>query len=133
VPELRHLRAFVAVAEELNFTRAAERLHLGQQAVSKSVGQLEGELGVRLLVRTTREVRLTPAGEALLEDGRRALAAADAAFARARDVGGDVSGTVRVGVSPAVSPAEREEVGRALREGAPGLSVSFHGSAPARS
>ena len=64
MPELRQLRAFVAVAEELNFTRAAERLHLGQQAVSKSVGQLERELGVALLERTTREVRLTPAGDA---------------------------------------------------------------------
>ena len=62
MPELRQLRAFVAVAQELNFTRAAERLHLGQQAVSKSVRQLERELGVTLLERTTREVRLTAAG-----------------------------------------------------------------------
>ena len=62
MPELGQLRAFVAVAEELNFTRAAPRLFLGQQAVSKSIGQLERELGVMLLERTTREVRLTPAG-----------------------------------------------------------------------
>jgi DNA-binding transcriptional LysR family regulator len=61
VPELRQLRAFVAVAEERNFTRAAARLHLAQQAVSKSVRGLERELGVELLQRTTREVRLTPA------------------------------------------------------------------------
>src|SRR5918997_2063160 len=87
VPELRRLRAFVAVAEELNFTRAAERLHLGQQAVSKSVGQLERELGVELLERTTREVRLTSAGTALLAAGRDALVAADTAFERARAVG----------------------------------------------
>jgi DNA-binding transcriptional LysR family regulator len=130
VPELRHLRAFVAVAQELNFTRAAERLHLGQQAVSKSVRQLERELGVTLLERTTREVRVTPAGAALLDGAVRALDAADAAFARAREVGRGASGTVRVGVSPAVGAPEREEVARALREGAPELSVSFHDVRP---
>ena len=72
-----------------------------------------------LLERTTREVRLTPAGAALLDGAARALDAADAAFARAREVGSGTSGTVRVGVSPAVGPAEREEAarrcGRALR------------------
>ena len=83
MPELRHLRAFVAVAETRNFTRAAERLHLAQQAVSKSVSQLERELGVTLLERTTREVRLTAAGRDLAEEGAAILAAADAAFARA--------------------------------------------------
>src|SRR3954470_2683017 len=124
MPELRQLRTFVAVAEELSFTRAAQRLHLAQQAVSKSVAQLERELGVELLERTTREVRLTGAGAALLKAGRPVLEAADAAFARAREVGGGLSGTVRVGVSPAVGPADRAEVVRVLREGAPDLSVS---------
>jgi len=126
MPELRQLRAFVAVADEPNFTRAAERLHLGQQAVSKSVGQLERELGVALLERTTREVRLTPAGTTLLESGRDALAAADAAFDRARTVGRGLAGTVRVGVTPAIGPATRDEVARVLRDGAAELSVSFH-------
>jgi DNA-binding transcriptional LysR family regulator len=125
MPELRQLRTFVAVAEELNFTRAAERLALAQQAVSKSVGQLERELGVALLERTTREVRLTPAGSALLEAGREALAAADAAFDLAQAVGRGLAGTVQVGVTPAVGPATRDEVGRVLRDGAPELSVSF--------
>jgi DNA-binding transcriptional LysR family regulator len=126
MPELRQLRAFVAVAEELNFTRAAERLHLAQQAVSKSVGQLERELGVTLLERTTREVRLTAAGTALLESGRETLAAADAAFAHARAVGRGLAGTVRVGITPAIGPATREEVARVLRDDAAELSVSFH-------
>jgi DNA-binding transcriptional LysR family regulator len=125
MPELRQLRTFVAVAEELNFTRAAERLALAQQAVSKSVGQLERELGVALLERTTREVRLTPAGRALLEAGREALAAAEAAFDVARSVGRGLAGTVQVGVTPAIGPATRDEVGRVLRDGAPELSVSF--------
>ncbi|MGH3981026.1 MAG: LysR family transcriptional regulator [Pseudonocardiaceae bacterium] len=59
VPELRQLRAFVAVATELSFTRAAEQLHVGQQAVSKTVRQLERELGVELLERSPHKVRLT--------------------------------------------------------------------------
>jgi DNA-binding transcriptional LysR family regulator len=126
MPELRQLRAFVAVAEELNFTRAAERLHLGQQAISKSVRQLERELGVALLERTTREVRLTPAGTALLESGREALTAAAAAFDRAQAVGRALAGTVRVGVTPAIGPATREDVARVLRDDAAELSVSFH-------
>jgi DNA-binding transcriptional LysR family regulator len=126
MPELRQLRAFVAVAEELNFTRAAERLHLAQQAVSKSVGQLERELGVALLERTTREVRLTAAGTALLDSGRETLASADAAFAHARAVGSGLAGTVRVGITPAIGPATREEVARVLRDDATELSVSFH-------
>jgi DNA-binding transcriptional LysR family regulator len=131
VPELRQLRAFVAVAEELNFTRAAERLHLAQQAVSKSVSQLERELGVELLERTTREVRLTAAGMALLDSGRDALASAEAAFDRARTVGQGVSGTVRVGITPAVGARVRDDVARALLDDAPSLSVSFHEVRPA--
>jgi DNA-binding transcriptional LysR family regulator len=124
VPDLRQLRTFVAVAEERNFTRAAERLHLAQQAVSKSVRQLERELGVELLERTTREVRLTPAGAELLRSGREALAAADAAFGRARDVGAAVAGRVRIGATPAVGAAVLAEVVAVLRDGAPELSVS---------
>jgi DNA-binding transcriptional LysR family regulator len=124
VPDLRQLRTFVAVAEERNFTRAASRLHLAQQAVSKSVAQLERELGVDLLERTTREVRVTAAGAALLASGREALAAADRAFATAREVGRGLVGTVRVGASPAVGPAVLQEVANVLRDGAPDLSVS---------
>ena len=68
MPELRHLRVFAAVAEQLSFTRAAELLHMTQQTVSRTVSELERELGVTLLERTTREVRLTPAGDALLAE-----------------------------------------------------------------
>jgi DNA-binding transcriptional LysR family regulator len=76
-PELRHLRHFVAVAEELNFTRAAGRLFLAQQALSSSIKQLEHELGQPLFVRDTRRVALTPAGETLLPRARRLLAMAE--------------------------------------------------------
>jgi DNA-binding transcriptional LysR family regulator len=126
VPDLRQLRAFVAVAEELNFTRAAERLVLGQAAVSRTIAALERELGVTLLERTSHTVRLTPAGEELLVSGREILAAADAAFARARAVGAGHAGTVRIGVSPAVGAAVRAEVGDRLTSDAAEMSIAFH-------
>ncbi len=81
MPELRQLRAFVAVAEELNFTRAAARLHLAQQAVSKTVKGLERELGVRLLARTTRSLSLTEVGREFYERSLGILAAVEDARA----------------------------------------------------
>jgi DNA-binding transcriptional LysR family regulator len=82
--DLRQLRYFVTVAEELHFSRAAARLHLAQSALSAQIRQLEAELGGPLLVRSTRRVELTPAGEALLADGRAILAAVEGALGRAR-------------------------------------------------
>src|SRR5689334_8205460 len=131
MPELRHLRAFVAVAEQLSFTRAAERLHLTQQSVSRTVSELERELGVTLLERTTREVRLTPAGVSLLRDGAEAVRAADAAFVRAREIGTGALGRVRVGLSPAIGPDDRDEIVRALRPPGSDVSVALHEVRPA--
>jgi DNA-binding transcriptional LysR family regulator len=130
MPELRQLRAFVAVAEQLSFTRAAERLHLTQQTVSKSIDRLERELGVELLERTTREVRLTAAGATLLEAGGEALRAADEAFMRTRLVGAGLAGTIRIGVSPAIGPDDRAEVVQALRARGEDVSVSLHDFRP---
>jgi LysR family transcriptional regulator, benzoate and cis,cis-muconate-responsive activator of ben and cat genes len=77
--ESRELAYFVAVAEELNFGRAAERLGIAQPPLSRAIQQLERRLGVRLLARTTRRVELTAAGETLLHEGRKALTALEAA------------------------------------------------------
>jgi DNA-binding transcriptional LysR family regulator len=85
--EVRQLRYFVAVAEELHFGRAAGRLGMAQPPLSRAIRDLERQLGVELLERTTRQVRLTAAGEVLLRDARTALEAVTAAARRARQAG----------------------------------------------
>ena len=95
--DLRQLRSFVAVAEELHFSRAAARLHLAQSALSAQVRRLEDEIGGPLLIRTTRRVALTPAGEALLGDAREVLAAAEHALRRARARARGETGVIVVG------------------------------------
>ena len=85
--DLRRLRYFVAVAERLHFGRAAAALYITQPALSRQIRQLEEELGVELLERSSRQVTLTPAGKRLAEDGARLLADSEAAITRARRAG----------------------------------------------
>ena len=103
--ELRHLRYFVAVAEELHFSRAAERLHVAQPAVSEQVRKLEEELGVRLLNRTKRTVSLTDAGAALLVEARRVLQQAEMARLATQGVRDRLANRLRIGYTPASLPA----------------------------
>jgi DNA-binding transcriptional LysR family regulator len=125
-PELRLIRYFVAVAEEQHFTRAAKRLHIAQPPLSAAVRQLEGQLGVALLDRRSRNVRLTAAGELLLVKGRELLAAADDLVSEVRAVDGSPSGLLQVGLTPAA----RYGLSRTLLErwssAAPGVVVRTH-------
>jgi len=98
--ELRQLRYFVAVAEELHFGRAAERLHMSQSPLSRAIRDLERELGLVLFVRTTRRVELTAAGSVLLERSRQALVEIDGAIADARRAVGPDSGVLGIGYGP---------------------------------
>lgn len=110
--ELRHLRYFVAVAEELNFRRAAERLRVAQPPLSAQIKSLEGELGVRLFERTTRHVELTGAGRVFLEEARAVIDAALKAERRAKEAEHGIVGTLRLGI---ISPAANAWLARILR------------------
>jgi DNA-binding transcriptional LysR family regulator len=100
--ELRHLRYFVAIAEERSFTRAAERLWVAQPGLSTQIRRLEAELGLQLFERHTRGVDLTEAGELFLERARTALVAADAALSIGHDLEAGLVGSIRLGVATGV-------------------------------
>jgi DNA-binding transcriptional LysR family regulator len=122
--ELRHLRYFVAVAEELHFRRAAERLYVAQPAVSEQVRKLEDELGVQLFDRTHRNVSLTAGGAALLDEARRVLQQAEIARMAARNAAQGTAGRLRLGHVPDLLPGS---VARALRMlGAGGSRMEIH-------
>lgn len=95
--ELRHLRYFLAVAEELNFSRAAERLHIAQPALSAQIRALEAQLGCELFARTTRKVALTTSGEVLLAEARDILGRVDAAVAKLQAAARGERGLLRIG------------------------------------
>lgn len=103
--DIRHLRCFVAVAEELHFARAAERLHMEQSPLSRAIKELEYNLGVQLFERTTRSTRLTWAGEVFLEDARRVFTVLDQAKANVKAAADGYRGALRVAVSDDIVPS----------------------------
>jgi DNA-binding transcriptional LysR family regulator len=113
----------VAVAEELNFTRAAERLHMAQPPLSAAIRQLEQQLETVLLERTSRQVELTEAGRVLLERGRKLLAEADATFAAVREVQHRPAGRLTVGLAPTARFELAPAVLRAWAERVPGVML----------
>jgi DNA-binding transcriptional LysR family regulator len=126
--ELRHLRYFVAVAEELHFRRAAERLHVAQPAVSEQVRKLEEELGVRLFDRTQRSVSLTNAGGALLEEARRVLEQAEIAQMAARNARDRATTRLRIGYPPDLLPASVSRAMQHFVAGSPSVEISLETS-----
>lgn len=132
--ELRHLRYFRAVAEELHFGRAAERLHIAQPPLSQQIRQLERELAVTLLVRTTRKVELTPAGETYLKRVVAILDAVDEAGGQARRIAEGAEGQLAIGCVGSATYSLLPRLVRALREELPGVDVSVRGEmlAPAQ-
>ncbi len=118
--ELRHLRCLVMVADEAHFTRAARRLRIAQPALSQQIRRLEAEVGLPLVERTTRSVRMTAAGKVLVEHARRMLREADTAVAELHDLRGLQTGRLAVGASQTMGSVDLS-----------GLLVEFHRRYPA--
>ncbi|WP_243718195.1 LysR family transcriptional regulator [Actinomadura sp. 7K534] len=124
--ELRHLRYFVAVADHLSFTRAAQHLHLAQQSLSQQIAALERDLGIRLFDRDTRGTRLTQAGQVFLPEARAVLARADAAVVVAQRAGRGEIGRLNLAFLSSTANYMLPPVVRALRERLPGLELTTH-------
>ncbi|MBC7684890.1 MAG: LysR family transcriptional regulator [Bdellovibrionales bacterium] len=125
--ELRHLRYFIAVAEELNFTRAAERLHIGQPPLSQAIQALEADVGAQLFERTRRWVRMTEAGRLFLADARNILALSEQAADTARRAQRGEAGELRIGFtfSTPLTPLFATVINR-YRQHFPAVSLRLH-------
>jgi len=123
--ELRHLRAFCAVAEELHFGRAARRLGLSQPPLSLQVRRLEEQVGARLFERSSRRVALTDAGAALYPQARRLLQELESALAAAGRAGAGAEGLLRVAFAPSMMFQLLPEVVRRFREAHPGVRLEL--------
>lgn len=129
--ELRHLRYFVALAEELSFTRAARRLNVSQPPLSLQIGQLEQEIGARLFHRTSRRVELTLAGQAFLIDAQAVLARVTEAAARARAIGQGLAGRIDIGLSGSHFLGPLPHIMACYAQSHPAVEISLHELKPA--
>ena len=123
--ELRHLRCFLAVAEELHFARAAERLHIEQSPLSRAIKELEEDLGVALFVRTTRTTRLTRAGTLFLEHVRRVFTALEQARDSVKAAANGFHGQLRVALSDGITPSRLPAVLALCRQEEPEVEIRF--------
>src|SRR5919202_1228598 len=123
--ELQQLRYVVEVAETSSFTRAAERCLVVQSALSHQIARLERELGARLFERTSRRVRLTPAGAAFLHAARQCLDAAERAVAEVAAAVGEIRGRLAVGLIPTVAAVDIPDALREFRERYPAVRIGL--------
>ena len=124
--ELRHLRYFIAVAEELHFSRAAERLQIAQPPLSQQIRSLEKELGVQLFERTKRRVQLTEAGQIFLEEARLVLIQVEQAVRAAQRASRGEIGRLGVGVNSSATQSYVPEILRVFRERFPCVELVLH-------
>ena len=123
--ELRHLRCFLAVAEELHFGRAAERLHMEQSPLSRAIKELEEDLGTPLFVRTTRSTRLTPAGKRFLENVPRVFTALQQARESVKTSSQGFDGQLRIALSDCTTPSRLPALLALSREEEPDTEIRF--------
>jgi len=123
--ELRHLRCFLAVAEELHFARAAERLHIEQSPLSRAIKDLEDELGEQLFVRTTRSTRLTRAGKLFLDHVRRIFTALQQARDSVKAAANGFDGQLRVALSDGITPSRLPTLLALCRKEEPEVEIRF--------
>ncbi|USP11865.1 LysR family transcriptional regulator [Aeromonas dhakensis] len=123
--ELRHLRCFLAVAEELHFARAAEKLHIEQSPLSRAIKELEEELGVALFARTTRSTRLTRAGSLFLEHVPRVFAALQQARDSVKAAANGFHGQLRIALSDGITPSRLPALLALCRQEEPEVEIRF--------
>ncbi|MBN9625989.1 MAG: D-alanyl-D-alanine endopeptidase [Acidovorax sp. SCN 65-28] len=124
--DLRHLRCFLAVAEELHFARAAERLHIEQSPLSRAIKELEEELGARLFDRNTRSTRLTRAGQVFMDYVPRVFAALTQARDSVRSVSAGYQGQLRIALSEGISQARLTALLSRCREEEPDTEIRLY-------
>lgn len=123
--ELRHLRYFIAVAEELNFRRAAERVHIDQTPLSRTIRDLEEQLGVQLFVRASRKLHLTPAGLRLLKEARKVFIRIERAHRAVRETDARFRAPLRIGVADGIAQPRLSECLVRWREMAPEIPLEL--------
>src|SRR5437870_1381255 len=123
--ELRHLRYFIAVAEEENVSRAALKLHVSQPGISRQIRDLEDEIGFQLFERTAKSLKLTDAGKIFLREARAVLQRADDAVKNAQAVAGG-SGELHIGYAPSLTARFLPQTLRAFQIVAPKVRVKLH-------
>jgi DNA-binding transcriptional LysR family regulator len=123
--ELRHLRCFMAVANELHFARAAEKLHIDQSPLSRTIKELEEDVGAQLFIRTTRSTRLTPAGASLLQQVPRVFLLLEQARDGIRAAAAGCDGRLRIALSDGISTPRLAALIALTRQEEPGLEIHF--------